>query len=681
MSKIIRESLELVSRKESLKIIQIDSSALTTNTKKFVAANEVSYYLACNTWLMLVKRWSPYGWIYLKERLLKAGLAATIAAGKRSSAEIIAQVPITDTIFRSVYRDVQSAKSSVDWADGGSMIGQNSEATMLFLCRYLKKFSPRNADLLDKKSLAAFDATQNRIKMKQRKGYNDFIVSKVRGVISRLNWEQLRLDLPQVCDVDLKFTSGSTTQTNRQFGNKLRALHQDFPEYYYRPFGCAMVAHGPSVPNQEYWGAMRYDDAFPPYIKGEVKLIVVPKTSETGRVIAPEDLWRQGVARRLLDILDRYLPSGIRIHDQTQNQRLAKEGACVASPFATLDLSSASDSLSRTLISDLFPKWFVSDYLEHLCPTHYNNNGKSRLLFAIATMGNALTFWLECVVFWAIATAAWEYTVLMGDVATPPSDGLPIVSVYGDDIILPSSAAELCVEWLMALGFVINEDKSYIHSTYKESCGVEYLDGINVSSCYYPRNPVAGVFGKDGLVELSSYLWKDWGTGESYDSLSSLVMLQHRLFLKDMTASTFLAAVIRETYARMTSSVPSAHDSGLLGLDMTDREFLDIWSYDDTLIMQGLPTGTFINGKLKRSRSETYKAVCHTTMIVKFRLPQERVSDTDRLLYSLYKYNKFLRYGPTYENKLDARDSISTPPLTLEEVFGSAESLWKTRRD
>jgi hypothetical protein len=60
-------------------------------------------------------------------------------------------------------------------------------------------------------------------------------------------------------------------------------------------------------------------------------------------------------------------------------------------------------------------------------------------------------------------------------------------SVYGDDIICPSEVDYLVRDILKSLGFVVNPEKSYNTGSYRESCGVEYLDGVMINTIKHPR--------------------------------------------------------------------------------------------------------------------------------------------------------------------------------------------------
>jgi hypothetical protein len=167
----------------------------------------------------------------------------------------------------------------------------------------------------------------------------------------------------------------------------------------------------------------------------------------------------------------RLLAVGVDIRDQTRNQRLAASGSLTGA-LATLDLSSASDTISREIVFELLPlDWAI--YLarartqEVLLP-----NGAVLSQEKFSSMGNGFTFPLETLIFWGLAAACCR----------SDSD----VSVYGDDIIVPTEHFEYLTEVLVACGFVVNTKKSYASGPFRESCGKDYIMGIDVRP-YYPR--------------------------------------------------------------------------------------------------------------------------------------------------------------------------------------------------
>jgi hypothetical protein len=87
-------------------------------------------------------------------------------------------------------------------------------------------------------------------------------------------------------------------------------------------------------------------------------------------------------------------------------------------------------------------------------------------------MGNGFTFPLETLIFWALAACCVR-----------PED-VGKVSVYGDDIIVPTYAYALLTEVLVAAGFLVNSKKSFVDGPFRESCGRDYLSGIDIRPSY-----------------------------------------------------------------------------------------------------------------------------------------------------------------------------------------------------
>jgi len=87
-------------------------------------------------------------------------------------------------------------------------------------------------------------------------------------------------------------------------------------------------------------------------------------------------------------------------------------------------------------------------------------------------MGNATTFPVESLVFWAICSASLQYHGFHQPGA---------VFVFGDDIIVPAEMAEVVINDLESFGLVVNRTKSFWRSNFRESCGVDAFNGVNVT--------------------------------------------------------------------------------------------------------------------------------------------------------------------------------------------------------
>lgn len=202
---------------------------------------------------------------------------------------------------------------------------------------------------------------------------------------------------------------------------------------------------------------------------GHNKIIMVPKTARVHRTIAIEPLLN-GYVQKGVDLFmrDRLLAHGIDLTDQTRNQRLAKEGSFEKfNTYSTIDLSAASDTISIETVRDLLPaEWF--NFLNRVrSPTYESEWGCGRYE-KFTSMGNGFCFPLETLIFASLCVAANDVT------------GETDYSVYGDDIIVRQSTALLLIELLQFYGFRTNVDKTFIFGPFRESCGADYISGVNV---------------------------------------------------------------------------------------------------------------------------------------------------------------------------------------------------------
>jgi hypothetical protein len=234
-------------------------------------------------------------------------------------------------------------------------------------------------------------------------------------------------------------------------------------------------------------------------IKDYGKLATVPKNAKTDRCIMVEPIintfLQKGVGRWIRNRLLR--KAGVDLRDQSRNQMLAREGS-ITGDLATLDLSSASDTISRELVASLLPyPWWV--LLEDLRTDVILHEGEKHVLAKFSSMGNGFTFELESLIFYAIARTACE---------------TGIVSVYGDDIIVPSCYALDVIERLEMCGFSINTEKSFFQGPFRESCGGDFFEGFDIRPVY-----VAGLLSVRELYRLHNFFYR---RGEN--SLASILI-------------------------------------------------------------------------------------------------------------------------------------------------------------
>jgi hypothetical protein len=113
--------------------------------------------------------------------------------------------------------------------------------------------------------------------------------------------------------------------------------------------------------------------------------------------------------------------------------------------------------------------------------THANVNGKVIKLAKYASMGSALCFPIESMVFTTLVFLGIQkvYPTLRPWDIVNNFQGL--VRIYGDDIVVPVRAAQSVVQTLEAYGLRVNDTKSFWTGMYRESCGKEYFAGVDVT--------------------------------------------------------------------------------------------------------------------------------------------------------------------------------------------------------
>jgi len=173
---------------------------------------------------------------------------------------------------------------------------------------------------------------------------------------------------------------------------------------------------------------------------------------------------------------------GINLSTQpSTNAHLAHFGSTIGG-FSTIDLKSASDTISLSLVRDLFPPEFFR-WLE-LCrsPETALPSGEVVQLHMISSMGNGFTFPLQTLIFAAVVKAVYSQLGLQA--TGSKRTGTQNFGVYGDDIVVDTRAYHRVCYALSMLGFTVNLDKSFYIGDFRESCGEDYYLGHDVRGIY-----------------------------------------------------------------------------------------------------------------------------------------------------------------------------------------------------
>jgi hypothetical protein len=204
------------------------------------------------------------------------------------------------------------------------------------------------------------------------------------------------------------------------------------------------------------------------------KTTCVPKNNKTSRLICTEPLRNMEAQLACGSIIEGYLRSFFKIDLSTQpskNRDLARLGS-LDGTYATIDLKSASDMISLTLLEAIMPPILFALIMELRSP-ETQVNGEWIPLHMVSTMGNGFTFPLQTFVFSCIAAFATR----------DDKNRIPF-SVFGDDIIVVNHRYVETVRLLESCGFVVNKDKSFSTGNFRESCGGDYYHGDDVRGVY-----------------------------------------------------------------------------------------------------------------------------------------------------------------------------------------------------
>jgi hypothetical protein len=211
------------------------------------------------------------------------------------------------------------------------------------------------------------------------------------------------------------------------------------------------------------------------------KLFFAKKNAEISRTCCTEAnlnmLIQMAIGAFIEERMLRYF--GVSLASQPEfNRELARIGS-IDDSFGTIDLVSASDSISWQLVqsklrnNSLLGMMRVSRSEQAILP-----DGSVVALSMISTMGNGFTFPLQTVIFASAIKAAYQ---VMGLPFTSPRTDF---GVFGDDIIVRRQVYDFIVRMLAKLGFEVNDAKSFNSGPFRESCGHDYFRGVNIRGVY-----------------------------------------------------------------------------------------------------------------------------------------------------------------------------------------------------
>lgn len=378
--------------------------------------------------------------------------------------------------------------------------------TIRQICRMYKKTtvtSSRN-DKLHADAVSSFVETD--ISLVEHK-FDPQVLKSLQLVAYKVN---KRLDFYSSSDID-SYRHGPGGVFEKVAGNSkwvylYNQLESD--SYISEHIGLSDQVHYGLEEDDEYAQRLSYG--------GKGRLISVPKTATAVRTITVEPLLnqfiQQGLNNALRDSIVKcnVLSRCLTLTDQSINQRLALIGSHTGE-WTTIDLRSASDLVSIKLVKTCFSHH--QRFYESLMSSRSNClDVDSRLmsLHKYAGMGNATTFPIQSVCFALICIAA----MLEQDGSKPTQRNVEQaamnIHVFGDDIIIKTEYFQTVSRWLCSLALRVNEKKTFSNGKFRESCGTDAYDGVDITPTYVrfcPSKLDKKANNIASSVSLSNQLW------------------------------------------------------------------------------------------------------------------------------------------------------------------------------
>lgn len=237
----------------------------------------------------------------------------------------------------------------------------------------------------------------------------------------------------------------------------------------------ALMAFNETVP---------YGPAWVETVEGS-RSTTVDKDDRKRRLIAVEPtlnmFFQQGLMGMMVKRLGRIGLDIERLQSQHQSRAWTSS---ITGREATVDWSSASDCVSITFLEWLIPPVWFEVLKQVRCPVT-SIDGQTVPLPMISTMGNATTFPVETLVFWVLGVAVCSLRDDSNSQLVKPAFK-ELVSVFGDDCILPRVDVSKFLDVCHYVGFLVNDEKSFYSpgAGFRESCGGDFLAGHNVRPFY-----------------------------------------------------------------------------------------------------------------------------------------------------------------------------------------------------
>jgi hypothetical protein len=396
-----------------------------------------------------------------------------------------------------------SEKALLDLSDGEySHMTYRQFACRQLLNSFYKKLVESKGVLADEKAIDKFLAINNRCGTWSRENETSLFMAELRG--------HFKQEMHKFFEPDNRGPLVSGLSEILHFagtgpGAAIGAIGNDFyTKLFSSNLSCTSrvleVAYTSYIQASKLWSdaeKFRLATGYGFDIVSGNRLALVPKNVDISRTICIEPNLNMFIQLGLGRILEKRLKSNFGIDlsaQQEVNRALAKEGS-EFNDLCTIDLESASDSISMRMLEEYVPR----DFLVWLKLLRSNDcrlpDGRLEKLNMVSTMGNGFTFPLQTAIFACIVRACeslmsskypFKGNKFDRDRArrVSPSRAGNTWSVFGDDIIVPRVIVGPVTDLLAHLGFLVNMRKSFFEGPFRESCGRDFFLGRDVRGVY-----------------------------------------------------------------------------------------------------------------------------------------------------------------------------------------------------
>lgn len=222
-------------------------------------------------------------------------------------------------------------------------------------------------------------------------------------------------------------------------------------------------------------------------ISSSAKIDFVPKKWNMDRTITKSSHHLRSYQNGIGDWLTSRLKKVLNIDLSTAqfiHRDIAKYSS-ITGEFATIDLSSASDTIGKYWLS-LLPQPLYEYIMATREEVGQFDDGTEHVFQTAAGNGCGWTFPFETLLFWCICASVY---IIDFKESTRIKDIRNNIFVYGDDIIVLNEYAPRVLDVLQMLGFKPNREKTFILGPARESCGGDYYNGTLVRPYYAKKRP------------------------------------------------------------------------------------------------------------------------------------------------------------------------------------------------